>query len=152
MTSNVGTALASKGGMGFGASDATTPEEHTYRAALKKFFRPEFLNRLDEVIIFRPLGREALETILDLQLAEVRARLSDQGVSFALTPTGRDLILAQGTDAVNGARPLRRALARLVIRPLGRWLVGTSAPVGGVILADQNPADPDGLIFEWARS
>jgi ATP-dependent Clp protease ATP-binding subunit ClpC len=130
MTSNIGTGEVSKGGLGFRA-DANPSA--SYHAALRKFFRPEFLNRLDDIIVFNPLTPEALFGILELNLADLRERLAGQGLSLALAPQARDLILSQGHDPTNGARPLRRAIERLLTRPLSSYILENRLPEGTAI-------------------
>mgnify|MGYP005838178067 CR=1 FL=1 len=130
MTSNIGTGEVSKGGLGFRA-DANPSA--SYHAALRKFFRPEFLNRLDDIIVFNPLTPEALLGILELNLADLRERLAGQGLSLELAPQARDLILSQGHDPTNGARPLRRAIERLLTRPLSSYILENRLPEGTAI-------------------
>ena len=84
----------------------------------REHFRPEFLNRVDDMVIFRPLGHAQLEAILELRLAEVGKLLEDRQISLELTPSARELILASGSDVAYGARPLKRALQRMVQDPL----------------------------------
>lgn len=114
MTSNIGTGDIGKG-LGFNATADSLPD---YDFHLKKHFRPEFLNRLDEVVIFHPLTREALDDILNLQISEVVERLSTQKLTLHLDEDARTLLLSEGYDPANGARPLRRAVERLLTRPL----------------------------------
>ncbi len=114
MTSNIGTADVGKG-LGFTAAPDQLPD---YDFHLKKHFRPEFLNRLDEVVIFKPLTQGALNQILDLQLREVTERLTAQKLTLTLEPAARALLLSEGFDPTYGARPLRRAIQRLLTRPL----------------------------------
>ncbi|MGD1065128.1 MAG: AAA family ATPase, partial [Terracidiphilus sp.] len=85
---------------------------------LREHFRPEFLNRVDDIVIFRPLGNAQLSKILDLRLNEVRKLLEDRAISLELTEPARQLILASGSDTAYGARPLKRALQRMVQDPL----------------------------------
>jgi ATP-dependent Clp protease ATP-binding subunit ClpB len=116
MTSNLGAAaLAAE----------TLKTEHDFEMAresvlrvLREHFRPEFLNRVDEMVIFRPLGHAQMSQILELRLNEVRKMLDDRQISFELTDPARQLILAAGSDAAYGARPLKRALQRMVQDPL----------------------------------
>ena len=85
---------------------------------LREHFRPEFLNRVDDIVIFRPLGHAQMSQILELRLNEVRKLLEDRQISLELTESARQLILAAGSDAAYGARPLKRALQRMVQDPL----------------------------------
>jgi ATP-dependent Clp protease ATP-binding subunit ClpB len=85
---------------------------------LREHFRPEFLNRVDDMVIFRPLGHAQMNQILDLRLNDIRKLLEDRQISLELTEPARQLILAAGWDAAYGARPLKRALQRMVQDPL----------------------------------
>ena len=85
---------------------------------LREHFRPEFLNRVDDMVIFRPLGHAQMNQILELRLNDIRKLLEDRQISFELTEPARQLILAAGSDAAYGARPLKRALQRMVQDPL----------------------------------
>jgi ATP-dependent Clp protease ATP-binding subunit ClpB len=116
MTSNLGAAF-------LGTESLKT--EHDFDMAresvmrvLREQFRPEFLNRVDDMVIFRPLGHAQLEAILELRLNEIRKLLEDRQISIELTPSARELILASGSDIAYGARPLKRALQRIVQDPL----------------------------------
>jgi ATP-dependent Clp protease ATP-binding subunit ClpB len=116
MTSNLGAHLL--------IGDALKTE-HDYDMAresvmrvLREHFRPEFLNRVDDIVIFRPLGASQMGQILELRLNEVRKLLEDRQISLELTEPARQLILASGLDAAYGARPLKRALQRMVQDPL----------------------------------
>jgi ATP-dependent Clp protease ATP-binding subunit ClpA len=129
MTSNIGTADVGKN-LGFTKSEDQLPD---YSFHVKQFFRPEFLNRIDEVVIFKPLSSQAMDEILDLQLAEVRDRLREQSLSLELDTTARELLLREGYDPANGARPLRRALERMVTRPLSSALIEEQFKSGDVI-------------------
>ena len=134
MTSNLGAA--------FLATEALKTE-HDFDMAresvmrvLREHFRPEFLNRVDDMVIFRPLGHAQLEAILELRLAEVGKLLEDRQISLELTPSARELILASGSDVAYGARPLKRALQRMVQDPLaikilnGEILHGSHVRIG----------------------
>jgi ATP-dependent Clp protease ATP-binding subunit ClpB len=103
----------------------TLKTEHDYEMAsesvmrvLREHFRPEFLNRVDDTVIFRPLGAAQLSQILDLRLAEVGKMLEERQISLELTEPARQLVLAAGSDAAYGARPLKRALQRMIQDPL----------------------------------
>lgn len=130
MTSNVGSTELRRGGVGFSSSASPTAD---YQAALRRFFRPEFLNRLDDIIVFNSLSPETLEQILDLQLRSLRERLLDQRLRLQLTPQASALLLRHGYDPVNGARPLRQAIERLLTRPLSAQLLEQPALQDGVI-------------------
>ena len=85
---------------------------------LREHFRPEFLNRVDDIVLFRPLGHAQMDSILEMRLNDVRKLLEDRQISLELTDPARQLILAAGSDAAYGARPLKRALQRMVQDPL----------------------------------
>lgn len=120
MTSNIGTQEGAKS-LGFMSHDDDV--EPDYSGYLSQFFRPEFLNRIDEVITFRNLTHDTLDEILDLQLTEVHDRLADQKLDLMLEQDARKIILDAGYDPANGARPLRRAIERLLTRPLSAKIV-----------------------------
>ena len=129
MTSNIGTPEASAGQPGLpGRRARRRTNTGAFQAALKRFFRPELLNRIDEVIVFNSLTPEALVEILELNLRDLRARLAEQGVTIELTPDARELDSAQGADPMHGARPLRRTIARLLARPLSSLLLEERYP------------------------
>jgi ATP-dependent Clp protease ATP-binding subunit ClpC len=131
MTSNIGTGDVGKG-LGFMATPDQLPD---YGFHLKKHFRPEFLNRLDDVVVFNALDREALDGILDLQMQEVTDRLAEQKLRLTLDQSARELLLREGYDPANGARPLRRALERLLTRPLSTALLEERFVPGDTIQA-----------------
>ncbi|HUJ78376.1 MAG TPA: ATP-dependent chaperone ClpB [Thermoplasmata archaeon] len=123
MTSNLGTeALAT------GASEAA--QRAQLDAALRQHFRPEFLNRLDDTIVFHPLGPKEIEGIVDLQIAAVEARLKDRRVALELTAPARRLLAEAGFDPVFGARPLKRTVQRLVVDPLTARILAGEIPPG----------------------
>lgn len=132
MTSNIGTGEVGKG-LGFTAQPDQLPD---YDFHLKKHFRPEFLNRLDEVVIFKPLSPQTLEAILDLQLKEVTDRLTEQKISLSLDESARALLLREGYDPAYGARPLRRAIQRLLTRPLSNALLGETFRPGDAVYVE----------------
>ena len=103
---------------------------------LKQHFRPEFLNRVDDIVLFHPLGLAQIERIVDLLLDELRRRLADQRVDLVLTEEARRLIAAEGYDPVYGARPLRRFISHEVETKIGRALLGGEVREGVTILVD----------------
>ena len=116
MTSNLGAAFLSSESLKT-EHDFDMARESVMRV-LREHFRPEFLNRVDDMVIFRPLGHAQLEQILELRLNEIRKLLEDRQISFELTPAAQELVLASGADVAYGARPLKRALQRMVQDPL----------------------------------
>ncbi len=103
---------------------------------LRAAFRPEFLNRVDEIVLFKPLTLPEIEQIVTLMLEDVRHRLAEQRVSLAVTENARRLIAQQGFDPVYGARPLRRFIAREVETPIGRALIAGDAGEGTAVTVD----------------
>jgi len=116
MTSNLGAAFLATESLKT-EHDFDMARESVMRV-LREHFRPEFLNRVDDMVIFRPLGHAQLEAILELRLNEIRKLLEDRAISIELTPAARELVLAAGSDVAYGARPLKRALQRMVQDPL----------------------------------
>ncbi|HKD60420.1 MAG TPA: ATP-dependent chaperone ClpB [Terracidiphilus sp.] len=116
MTSNLGAAFLSTESLKT-EHDFDMARESVLRV-LREHFRPEFLNRVDDMVIFRPLGHAQLDAILELRLNEIGKLLEDRQISLELTPTARELVLAAGSDIAFGARPLKRALQRMVQDPL----------------------------------
>ncbi|MFN2129292.1 MAG: ATP-dependent Clp protease ATP-binding subunit [Anaerolineae bacterium] len=153
MTSNLGTRFARKGGtIGFPHPDGEGGKDEEnlrdeIRDALKKTFRPEFLNRIDEIIIFHNLTEEHMLQIVDLQMHEVGARLLEQGVQLSLTDTARAWLADRGYDPQFGARPLRRALQRYIENPLSIQLLSGELSQGHV-LAD---VEDDAIVFRAAE-
>ncbi len=97
--------------------------EQRVQEALRRTFRPEFRNRIDEVIVFEPLGRRELLQIIELQLGEVRAALAQQGLALTVTSRAREALLREGFSPVFGARPLRRTIQTRVLSPLATRLL-----------------------------
>jgi len=131
MTSNVGSAVLFE-------LAGRDPERARREAmeALRATFRPEFLNRIDDIVVFSPLGREQLEKIVDLQLASVAKLLAERQVRIELTPAARDLVLREGYDPAYGARPLRRTVQRLIQDPLALEILEGRVLPGDVIRVD----------------
>jgi ATP-dependent Clp protease ATP-binding subunit ClpC len=150
MTSNIGTELAQRGGaMGFlgdGAAHEAAFAEGV-RGALKQAFRPEFLNRIDEVIVFHPLRSEHIRAIVDLQVTEIARRLGERSMQLELTDEARTWLAEKGFDNQYGARPLRRLIQRQIEAPLSRALIGAEFEVGDTVLVHVNEAG-DGLAFD----
>ena len=127
LTSNVGAARLQKGSaMGFTPPDdeedyARMKENLTEEA--KKVFRPEFLNRFDDILVFRSLGRDELTQILELELEKVRKRLAERDIHFELDSSARDLLLEKGFDPTYGARPMRRAVERYLEDPMAEEII-----------------------------
>jgi ATP-dependent Clp protease ATP-binding subunit ClpB len=103
---------------------------------LRAHFRPEFLNRVDDIILFKPLTLEEIEKIVGLLAANLRGRLAERKVGLELTPAAIELIARQGFDPVFGARPLRRFIQREVETRVARSLIAGGAPEGSVVRVD----------------
>ncbi len=136
MTSNVGSQLMSADRPA-GTSDAQV--ENAVTEVLRATFRPEFLNRIDEVIMFHSLDEEALSAIVDLLVADLAARLAEHDLELVLTPAAKALIGREGNDPHYGARPLKRAVQRLLENPLARALLEGKFKPGSTITADADP-------------
>jgi ATP-dependent Clp protease ATP-binding subunit ClpB len=117
--------------------------------ALREFFRPEFLNRIDEIVEFKPLTREQLGEIVELQLARLRSRLADRGLMLELTDTAKEVVAEAGWDPTYGARPLKRALQRLIENPLALRLLEGDFSEGDTIRVDAQNGD---LVFTRAEA
>jgi ATP-dependent Clp protease ATP-binding subunit ClpC len=140
MTSNLGTEFVRQGGtLGFlqkTDSDEDRQAHEKIEKALKSTFRPEFLNRIDEIIMFSPLSKEQMMEIVDLQMKDVQLRLEEHGLKVELTKKGREWLASEGYDASFGARPLKRALQKYVESPLSISLLGGEFTKGDTVLVD----------------
>ncbi len=150
MTSNLGTEFVRRGGtLGFLPRGEHAEEERAdhdkIQKALKSTFRPEFLNRIDEIILFSPLGMEQMREIVDLQMKEVAGRLQEHGLSVELTAAAREWLAQTGYDPAFGARPLRRALQKYVESPLSVSLLSGNFKEGDRVIVDMN--EQQNLIF-----
>src|SRR3979490_1305940 len=142
MTSNVGsTALFELAG-----SDPERARKEAFEA-LRQAFRPEFINRIDEIVLFNPLGREQLDKIVDLELAKVMRLLAERKVRIELTPAARERVVVDGYDPAYGARPLRRTVQRLVQDPLAMRILDGSVLPGDLVRVDVDP-ESDSMRFE----
>jgi ATP-dependent Clp protease ATP-binding subunit ClpB len=147
MTSNIGSlhlleGLDDRGQISDAARDRVM-------SVLRGHFRPEFLNRVDDIILFKPLTLEEIERIVDLQVADVRARLADRRLELELTEAARKLIAREGYDPVYGARPLRRFISHEVETRIGRALVAGDIGDGATITLD---ADGDELVVHFSAA
>jgi ATP-dependent Clp protease ATP-binding subunit ClpB len=112
--------------------------------ALQKQFRPEFLNRVDDLILFHSLRKQELRKIVAIQIRRVEKRLTDQKIRLDITDAAIDFIAASGYDPVYGARPLKRAIQRLLENPIATKILETTFTEGGTIHVDNGE---DGLVF-----
>jgi ATP-dependent Clp protease ATP-binding subunit ClpC len=140
MTSNLGTEYVTKGGtLGFLTQKANDDERAMHakiEKALKGAFRPEFLNRVDETVMFSPLTLEQMEEIVVLQMKEVQDRLNDHNITVQLTDAARAWLAKEGYDPAFGARPLRRAIQKHVESPLSMELLGGKFKDGAEVIVD----------------
>ncbi len=149
MTSNIGgEALAKQATLGF----EPQKQERTYETmknklldAMKQVFRPEFLNRLDEAIVFRPLSKEDLKKIVELEIKNIEERLKDKNLKLNLTPSAFDFLVQKGFDEKFGARPLKRTVRKYIEDPMSDDLITGKIKQGNVISVE---AEEDKLIFK----
>ena len=149
MTSNVGADLIRRrGSLGFKAQreDLTYEEmKEKLMDEVKKTFKPEFLNRIDDVIVFRALSREDLKEIVEIEVREVKERLREQGVTIELTKEAKDFLINEGFDPTFGARPLKRTISRHLEDPLAQALLKGEIKKNQTILIKRKQ---DHLVFE----
>lgn len=149
MTSNVGAELIRKqGSIGF----KSQAEELTYQEMkeklleeVKRTFKPEFLNRIDDTIVFRPLVREDLHKIVEIELGFLRERLKEQKIALEVTEGAKDFLIEKGFDPVFGARPLKRIIQRFIEDPLAQDIISKRFPEGTQVKVDKRN---DTLVFE----
>lgn len=145
MTSNAGTSLKSNG-IGFG-NEGFNALESRVRTVMKETFRPEFLNRIDEIVIFTELGKEELRRIVDLMIREVSEEVEAKGMSITVTEAAREFLLDKGYDVKYGARPLRRTIQKYIEDELTEQFLRGRYKVGSKIVADA-----DGDTIELSES
>jgi ATP-dependent Clp protease ATP-binding subunit ClpB len=144
MTSNIGSVYLLDGVSDEG--EILPDARDRVMADLRGHFRPEFLNRVDEIVLFKPLTLDEIEQIVDLQIDDVRRRLADRRLDIELTEAARELIAREGYDPVYGARPLRRFIQREVETRIGRALLAGQIEDGATIVVD---AEDRELIITW---
>ena len=154
MTSNLGTEFVTHAGsLGFRSrsedSDKAASDEKI-KKALKDTFRPEFLNRIDEIIIFSTLSVEQMEQIVDLQMDKVIERLAEHGLKVELSPTARSWLAEEGYDPAFGARPLQRALQKYIESPLSIKILAGEFQDGDTVIIDHIP--DEGVVFRQPES
>jgi ATP-dependent Clp protease ATP-binding subunit ClpB len=145
MTSNIGSPLLLEGTMADG--EILTETRNAVMSELRSHFRPEFLNRVDEIVLFKPLTLDEIEQIVDLQIDDVASRLAERRLHFDVRPAARELIARHGYDPVYGARPLRRYIQREVETRIGRALVADEVRDGATITLD---TDGDELVVRFS--
>ncbi|MGH3065091.1 MAG: AAA family ATPase, partial [Gaiellaceae bacterium] len=150
MTSNLGAAQISKNqtlGFSIGDEGGLTYDEMKERvmSELKKVFRPELLNRIDEVIVFHKLEKSEILSVVDMMMKRVREEMAKHGVVIELTDEARELLVEQGYDPAMGARPLRRAIQRMIEDPLADFILGRELSPSSTIVVDrrENPVDDE---------
>jgi ATP-dependent Clp protease ATP-binding subunit ClpC len=148
MTTNLGTRDISKGaGLGFANSDDDLTNYERMKAKvsdeLKSHFRPEFLNRIDDVIVFHQLTKEQIISIVDLMVANLDERLKVKDMGIELTQGAKDLLAARGYDPMLGARPLRRTIQREIEDPLSERILFSELKAGEIIVVDVDGDGPD---------
>jgi ATP-dependent Clp protease ATP-binding subunit ClpC len=139
MTSNLGTADLRKASVGFAKADEAlsyTKMREKVDDALKQHFRPEFLNRIDETIVFHELTKDEVTEIVDLMIARVQKQLEGQGIGLELTQEAKYFLADKGYDPQLGARPLRRAIQRLIEDPVSERLLVKDVRAGEIVVAD----------------
>ena len=149
MTSNIGAGQIAKNqtlGFSIGDEQGLTYDEMKGRVTgeLKKVFRPELLNRIDEIIVFHKLDKSEILTIVDLQLKRLREQMAGHEVAIELTEAAKEVLVEQGFDPAMGARPLRRAIQRFIEDPLADFVLGRELSPGSTILVDRKEGEPTG--------
>ena len=151
MTSNLGTSQVQEDPVGFLRTNTNGMDNQEIKRnverALRQEFRPEFLNRIDEIVVFKSLGREEILQIVDLLVEEVQERLSDRGISIELTGRAKEWIAEKGFDPAFGARPLRRTVQRYLETPLARKVLAGEIGDGGRFTVDAVEGE---IVFDMA--
>jgi ATP-dependent Clp protease ATP-binding subunit ClpC len=151
MTSNIGAEMI-KGGQSFGFGKREEVQNYekmrkSLMGEVEKFFRPEFINRLDEVIVFRPLMKDDLNHIIEIELAKVRERLTDKNITLELDQKAKDFLIEKGFNPDFGARPLRRAISSYIEDPLAEALLSGDFKGGAKIVVTRKD-DAENLYFQ----
>jgi len=135
MTSNVASDLIQEMAQGEGDDDRL---KNKLMEALRRTFRPEFLNRIDEIVTFKALGREEITKIVDIQLADLQKRLAERKLTLELTTEARMALAERGYDPVFGARPLKRTIQRMIENPLAVDVLAGRFVEGDTVLVEMN--------------
>jgi ATP-dependent Clp protease ATP-binding subunit ClpC len=144
MTSNIGAATITRSTpLGFSVAEEDGGMDYDdmkgrIMGELKKAFRPELINRIDEIIVFHQLSKDEIKQIIDLMLVRLQKQMGEQGVTLQLTDAAKDLLVEEGYDPAMGARPLRRAIQRLIEDPLADVLLHGQLADGLVIVCDRD--------------
>src|SRR3569623_1598467 len=144
MTSNIGASEISKNtSIGFTVSDETGMSyddmKNRIMGDLKKVFRPEFLNRIDEVIVFHKLAKDEVKAIIDLMINRVRVQVAEHELQLDMTEEVKDYLVDKGWDPSMGARPLRRAIQRYIEDPLADFVLRSSLEPGATVMVERAP-------------
>jgi ATP-dependent Clp protease ATP-binding subunit ClpB len=142
LTSNLGSEYITDG---IENGEITQKAREQVNALLKQSFRPEFLNRLDEIILFQPLSKDHVGAIVDILMARLQARLAQENLTLEVTKTAKDFIAEQGYDSVYGARPLKRFIQSHAETPLAKYIVKNNPPAGTRLVLD---CGKDGLYLK----
>jgi ATP-dependent Clp protease ATP-binding subunit ClpB len=126
MTSNIGSELILDGN-----TDLVLPE-------LKKYFRPEFINRVDDIVVFKPLSEESISKILDKIVSDIELRLKDNNIHIKLTEKAKKQIVEEGFDPNYGARPLKRLVSRIIETEISKLIISDKIKYGDTIVIDYN--------------
>ena len=149
MTSNIGASeIARNTPLGFAVSDDETgitydDMKNRIMGELKKVFRPEFLNRIDDVIVFHKLQKDEIKQIVDLLLRRIRESMAERGLQLELTDEAKDLLVDKGWDPAMGARPLRRAIQRYIEDPLADFVLRAELTAGATVMVEKAPEEDD---------
>jgi ATP-dependent Clp protease ATP-binding subunit ClpB len=138
MTSNIGASYLQAEGVS--SPEAFAEATDHVMEALRQHFRPEFLNRVDDVIVFKPLGEEQLTHIIELRLDDLRKLLADRKITIELTQPAKELLFLEGYDRAYGARPLKRAIQRLIQDPLALKILEGEVLHGDHVVVDADVA------------
>jgi ATP-dependent Clp protease ATP-binding subunit ClpC len=150
MTSNIGASeIARNTPLGFAVSDDETgitydDMKNRIMGELKKVFRPEFLNRIDEVIVFHKLAKDEIKEIVELLLRRIRESMAERELQLELSEPAKDLLVDKGWDPAMGARPLRRAIQRYIEDPLADFVLRSQVPSGSTVLVEPGEGSEDG--------
>src|SRR5580704_13832744 len=148
MTSNLGSSFLQAEGLRSEAEFSEASKQ--VMNALHGHFKPEFLNRVDDIIIFKPLGKEQLVKIIELRLEDVRRLLADRQISLELTDAAKDLLFTEGFDPNFGARPLKRAIQKLVQDPLALKILDGEVLHGDHVVVDADKKTGK-MVFEISK-
>jgi ATP-dependent Clp protease ATP-binding subunit ClpC len=152
MTSNIGASeIARNTPLGFSISDDETgisydDMKNRIMGELKRVFRPEFINRIDDVIVFHKLAKDEIKEIVDLLLRRIRESMAERELQLELSDEAKDLLVEKGWDPAMGARPLRRAIQRYIEDPLADFVLRSQVPEGSTVLVEreESPSEDGG--------